>query len=386
MLGMLFRLATLLASLAPTACLFVRGPVARTPPLQRAVLRRAAVTASQPNTDTQAVVAWLEAQPGWSDGEQVAVPPLYDSMSGAGMSDDAFDDAVEELEEAGVLRIMEGATDDDTDYLVNAVAAPTASPEETSPSEAASPAEASPELPPNAVPFDLERHEAYDYEAEAEAASGLVQVLARLKRFGVDKADRGAWADLEAACTKLAAAAAESPAPPLRDDPRLLGDWELVGTSSKELGERSGLTGLGGAPFTSPAAIFVSFDDSGEVVSKEVLEFWGQTAIVNELRGKFGFSADGKLMQERYSRADLGGQRDSPNFTGSTATLRCLCVTADGKLRLGSGGEGGAFFVYKKLEPGAMHEWLKSRRLPIFGGTVAFDTPEEQRRAYPYMK
>ena len=77
------------------------------------------------------------------------------------------------------------------------------------------------------------------------------------------------WPDLDAACTRLAEATAESPAPALRDDPRLLGDWELVGTSSKELGERCGLTGLGGAPFTAPAAIFGSFLPSGEVVSKE---------------------------------------------------------------------------------------------------------------------
>ena len=70
-----------------------------------------------------------------------------------------------------------------------------------------------------------------------------------------------------------------------------------------------------------------------------MLDFLGQTAVVNELRGKFGFSADGKMMQERYESADMGGQRASAAFAGSSATLRGLCITADGAIRLGSGGE-----------------------------------------------
>ena len=62
---------------------------------------------------------------------------------------------------------------------------------------------------------------------------------------------------------------AESPAPSLRDDPRLTGDWELVGTSSAALAARRGLTGLGVAPFTSPVAVFYRFEDGGKVVAKE---------------------------------------------------------------------------------------------------------------------
>ena len=49
-----------------------------------------------------------------------------------------------------------------------------------------------------------------------------------------------------------------SPAPALRDDPRVVGDWELIGTTSSDLAEREGLTGLGRAPFTKPLALFTT--------------------------------------------------------------------------------------------------------------------------------
>ena len=40
-------------------------------------------------------------------------------------------------------------------------------------------------------------------------------------------------------------------------------------------------------------------------------------------------------LQERYTAADLGGVRDSDQFVGSTSTIRSLCVTTDGSVRLG---------------------------------------------------
>ena len=46
---------------------------------------------------------------------------------------------------------------------------------------------------------------------------------------------------------------------------RIIGDWELIGTTSPDLVSRQGLTGLGVAPFTSPVKLFYSFRPTGEI-------------------------------------------------------------------------------------------------------------------------
>ena len=226
------------------------------------------------------------------------------------------------------------------------------------------------EVPPGAVVFDKARYEKYDFEAEARAAEGVVRVLTQLKRAGLDKEDSASWPALRSACDELARAARESPAPPIRDDPRLLGDWELVGSTSPDMQERKGMTGLGAAPFTNVKHIFYRFEPTGVVLAKEVLEFFGQPVIMNEMRGVYGFAPDGVMMQEKYTTADLGGMKDNKGFAGATATLRSLCVTADGAMRLASTPGGEAYFVFKKLPAGGLDSWLTERRLPVEGGTV----------------
>ena len=57
-------------------------------------------------------------------------------------------------------------------------------------------------------------------------------------------------------------------APPIASDPRLVGDWKLVGCTSDELFKRKGLTGLGSAPFTKLGALHFSFAPDGTVVAK----------------------------------------------------------------------------------------------------------------------
>ena len=131
------------------------------------------------------------------------------------------------------------------------------------------------------------------------------------------------------------------------------GAWEQVGCTSADFNTRKGLTGLGGAPFTSPAALFYCYD-GGAVCAKEVLRLFGRPVLLNELRGEYGFSPDGALMQERRCRdyprvpeitrdslptgalmqerfgdADLGGQRSSKEFAGATATTRPISITGD---------------------------------------------------------
>ena len=140
----------------------------------------------------------------------------------------------------------------------------------------AAPADDPSPLPPGAVLFDKAKHECYDYEAEAAAVERVVEVLTQLSGFGVEGAERRLWPSLRASCDALKDAMAESAAPLPINDPRLLGDWELVGTTSASFAMRGGLSGLGRAPFTGPEAIFVTFEGSGEVTAREVLKFFGR--------------------------------------------------------------------------------------------------------------
>jgi len=324
----------------------------------------------------QLIKATLLAQRGFAnEGAGVPLERLCDLVEDekALAADDDFErvyDACDSLESEGWLRIVNGDEDDDNDddmlYLATAGV------------------DVGPSMPPNAVVFDKDKHATYDYAAEERATEAIAQALTPLRRFGVDKQDASLLPALQRACEELALLTEQSPAPPLRDDPRLLGDWELVGTTSSELAQRGGLTGLGTAPFTSPVTVFYVFDPSGAVIAKEVLEFFGRPVVVNELRGRFGFSEDGAWLQEKYSEADLSGARNSAQFTEATATSRAVCISADGALRLGFT-PGSGFFVFKKLEVGQMNAWLEERSLPLVGGTVATLDKEEMAKAYPYL-
>ena len=95
------------------------------------------------------------------------------------------------------------------------------------------------------------------------------------------------------------------------------------------------MTGLGAAPFTNVKHIFYRFEPTGVVLAKEVLEFFGQPVIMNEMRGVYGFAPDGVMMQEKYTTADLGGMKDNKGFAGATAT-RCARSASPPTARCGS--------------------------------------------------
>ena len=237
----------------------------------------------------------------------------------------------------------------------------------------AAPADDPSPLPPGAVLFDKAKHECYDYEAEAAAVERVVEVLTQLSGFGVEGAERRLWPSLRASCDALKDAMAESAAPLPINDPRLLGDWELVGTTSASFAMRGGLSGLGRAPFTGPEAIFVTFEGSGEVTAREVLKFFGRPVVLNELRGRFGFDDKGLRIQEQYFTGDVGGQKDNPQWQGATTTQKDVLITADGMVRIGQADDGASdagWFVYKKLEPGMMQGYLTEKKLPLKGGTT----------------
>merc|ERR1711871_605097 len=140
----------------------------------------------------------------------------------------------------------------------------------------------------------------YDRAAEESAMAAVLSSVGDLKRFGLDpNGDAVKRVELQRACELLALRTENSPSPAIREDARLLGDWKLIGTTSPELVEREGLTGLGKAPFTSPIAVFYRYEQDGAVVAKEVLSFFGNPVIVNELRGRLGFSEDGAWVQEQ---------------------------------------------------------------------------------------
>ena len=235
-------------------------------------------------------------------------------------------------------------------------------PEESKPSGTARP------IPPYAVVFDAEKHASYDYDAEAAAVDQVVAAVAQLQKpAGMDNDDKGRWPAVAGAVEALYRTMAATPAPPVAEDPRLVGDWECVGCTSPELAARRGLTGLGSAPFTKLAGLFFSFGPSGDVIAKEVLEFFGNPVLMNELRGEASFSEDGSAMQEQYTAADLAGQQNSPQFNGATAVLTDCRITADGKMRIGRNKAG--VLVFKKLVSGQLQEYLGATRLPATGGT-----------------
>lgn len=235
------------------------------------------------------------------------------------------------------------------------------------------------ELMRQAAAFDREKAKTYDYSAEAKAFDSVILRLKKLKKFGVDEQDKDKVEDLRKACRNLGSFLIGSPAPPLQMDRRLLGEWELVGTTSQELAERKGLTGMANAPLTKPGVIFYQFKESGEVITKEVLEFSGQPVLLNELRGEFFFSDDGKWMQEDYKEADLAGNKNSGQFLNSQAVTQHVCISSDGKLRVSLAPKGESYFVYKKLQEGEMDRFLMERSLPLYGGTIVKMTEEEAK-------
>ncbi|EOD20514.1 hypothetical protein EMIHUDRAFT_208404 [Emiliania huxleyi CCMP1516] len=322
---------------------------------------RAPVAVAAATSPLRAVLT-TEWQLGESSEAGVSVQRLYDLIQPP--DEDAFFDEIDALEEEGWLTIRNGRGDDD-DLLFPA------------------------------------RHGEYDYAAEAAAVEAV--------------ADEKEIAALDAACARL------------EQDPRLEGAWEqaCVGCTSADFNTRKGLTGLGGAPFTSPAALFYCYG-GGAVCAKEVLRLFGRP--------------------ERFGDADLGGQRSSKEFAGATATtrpisitgdvaslhceralstIRHVCITADGAVRVAkayaadtqsapllfaeatgrcpepslqvdaaAGVGAGGYLVYKRLAAGEMEArlgstrraaWLESNRLPLVGGTVPTLSMEEMREAYPYL-
>ena len=316
---------------------------------------------------TALVKSTLLEQPGFDDlGKGVKLERLCELVEDDALiaDDEDFErvyDACDYLEEIdGWLRI--DGTDPEEDLLYLNTAAVAA---------------ASPSSPPKSD---------YDYAAEESAVAAVIRSVGDLKLVGLDpKGDEATRVELQRACELLALRTESSPSPAIREDDRLLGDWKLIGTTSPELVEREGITGLGKAPFTSPIAIFYRYEQDGRVVCKEVLSFFGNPVIVNELRGRLGFSEDGTWTQEQYSEADLSGQRNSANFASATSTSKSACMTSDGKYRLAFTPPSG-FFVFEKLDEGAMDGYLMEKRLPLYGGTVATLDTEEIARAYPYLK
>jgi hypothetical protein len=244
-------------------------------------------------------------------------------------------------------------------------------------------------------------------DGERAAVERVTAAASRLTRFGLDSGDRTEWDRLAAAVNALDAEM--PPDPPIATDKRLVGDWELIGCTSYALVSKKGLTGLGVAPFTNLGALHCSFTAAGRVTAKETLEFFGKPVIMNELRGTVSFSADGDSMevarnpashlicrplfrrpaavcccpemrrhnrritvrlpsQESYAEGDLGGQQNSPAFRGMTFTLLEAAISSCGTLRIGRDDDIGVY-VWRKLAPGELAQYLEKTLLPAVGGT-----------------
>ena len=202
-------------------------------------------------------------------------------------------------------------------------------------------------------------------EEETAALEAVVSITSTLKRFGVDS-DQSQSDSLTAAVYTLYDTMPTEP--PIADDPRLVGEWILVGVSSLSLISRKGLTGLGTAPFTNIASLHLSYTADGKVTAKEVLEFFGKPVILNELRGTFSFSDDGDSMVESYDSADVSGQANSPAFGRVGFELLESAITSCGTYRLGRDDSTGVY-VFKKMREGLFAEYLTEKQLPTSGGT-----------------
>ena len=200
---------------------------------------------------------------------------------------------------------------------------------------------------------------------EAAAVAALTSAAARLKRCGID-GDENEWPQLTAAVEALYDALSND-GQPIATDQRLVGDWQLIGCTSPEVSRRKGLTGLGAAVFTKLGALHFSYGADGSAVARETLEFFGKPVILNELRGTFSCSADGRSVQEKYTEADMGGQQSTSVFSGTTSTLTASLISTDGTLRIGRGPDG--VLVFRKLPPGGLAAWLDDKLLPTDGGT-----------------
>ena len=203
-------------------------------------------------------------------------------------------------------------------------------------------------------------------DAEQAAVDNLAAVTSSLTRFGLDSGDKQKWDRLASAVAELELVMPTEP--PICEDTRLVGDWELIGCTSYELVSKKGITGLGAAPFTNLGAVHCSFTAQGQATAKETLEFFGKPVILNELRGVVTFSDDGDAMQESYDSGDLGGQQNSPVFQGLTFTLLESAITSCGTLRLGRDDDVGVY-VWRKLKPGGLANYHDEQMLPGEGGT-----------------
>jgi len=202
--------------------------------------------------------------------------------------------------------------------------------------------------------------------AERAAVEAVLEATSGLKRAGISDEDRRQWPAVNEAAEALYAALGGGAA--IATDPRLVGDWELIGCTSQANQLKRGLTGLGAAPFTGFVALHWSISGAGGVTVRETLDFFGKPVILNELRGELLFSDDGRSMREGYLEADIGGQQKSPSFKGAAATLEDSVISSDGSLRLGRW-ESGGILVFRKMGSGELAAYLEEQLLPSEGGT-----------------
>ena len=200
---------------------------------------------------------------------------------------------------------------------------------------------------------------------ESTALKALVRIVSSLKRFGLDGDQRQSDSLAAAVNTLYGLLPAESS---IAMDPRLVGEWLLVGTTSQYLISRKGLTSLGAAPCMNLCTLHVSFTAEGKVTTKEVLENFGEPIILNELRGTISFTEGGDSMLESYDTADMGGEANSPAFNGVEFALYESAITSCGEYRLGRD-DGTGVYIFKKMREGVFTEYLDEKQLPTSGGT-----------------
>lgn len=236
-------------------------------------------------------------------------------------------------------------------------------------------------------------------EEESALVQDLLASAACFKRYGVDPQDKSRWPAFATACTQLETRAPYIMADDINLPREIVGDWELIGTTSSALFAKKGVTGLGKVPFTNPhkhglffrygaarppaaaggAAITNSggdFDEGdprpgwgGDARVAEILEVFGKPAAKNELRGEYRFASSFRLEQV-YTEGDMGGQRNQRVASRAVLDTVWLGRSLDGAVyRVGrsNDSDGPAWYAFKQLNE--LDVFFAALNMPTDGGS-----------------
>lgn len=234
------------------------------------------------------------------------------------------------------------------------------------------------------------RHDGADWGCDPDW--WWLQVISLCKRCGMDKEDQRWWDDIGEQCSKLEQLYAFLPQPngtPAAGQ-EVMGDWQVIASTSPALAENQGVTGYGKLPFTQlykfglffrygscavpsdEEAAENPFADPQDPVPMgytelvEILAVFGRPSIKNELRGQYRWESDYRLSQT-YTIGDISGQKNQQLL--SKSEVEWIWMSQDGDFRIARSVDGsqGHWYVFKRLYE--LDQFFTDLALPLEGGS-----------------